>query len=695
MTKNRESALALAAGGWRVHPLRPGTKLPMLAAWQNVASSEPDTVAAWWTNTPAAGIGLATGHCGVFVLDVDTANGKAGEASLAALTAQYGPLPETLSAKTATGGLHLYFAAAEPVRNSAGKLGAGLDVRGSGGYVVAPPTVIDGRTYEWRSLAPVAAAPVWLVSLAVAAAPAASTSATIPVAVEPTAELLADLRSALGVLNADDRDVWIATAGALRVLGEAGHALWLEWSQASDKYRLGDEEVFYTVGTDRTGPAAIFAKAQAAGWQNPRAAQSVDPASVGFGGHPLPPGASAPSGPALRLVPVHDVMTATVPPPRFTVAPLIPAGHLTLFGSHGGAGKSILTLAICAHVAAGTPWAGFAVERRPVLFISLEDGGEIVRHRLRKVIEAYRLDAAAVAVNLSIVDGSAGFTALMTERVAFGTRQLEPTATLVELRAMVGNAGLIVIDNASDAFGGNENDRQQVRTFIRTLAALGCANQAGVLLLAHVDKAAAKFGAAGNSYSGSSAWHNSARSRLALVSTRDGVELVQEKLNLGRAAGAVRLRWTSEGVLIPDQSVAARASISDADSVLAAIAAAIKDGVNVSTARSGPATTQNLLENLPDLPPHLRGRRGREDFWNAITDLQRSGRIKVEEYQAAGRHMRERFILPAPVTLVAPIPTISATSELQREPAPVAPVPRARGVGIYGAHEIGAAGGDP
>ena len=97
-----------------------------------------------------------------------------------------------------------------------------------------------------------------------------------------------------------------------------------------------------------------------------------------------------------------------------------------------------------------------------------------------------------------------------------------PTATLGELRAAVGGAGLLIIDNASDAYDGPENDRRQVRTFIRELAGLGRGNNAGVMLLAHIDKQAARFGSQGNSYSGSSAWHNSARSRLALVDTRNG-----------------------------------------------------------------------------------------------------------------------------------------------------------------------------
>jgi len=98
----------------------------------------------WW---PDSGIGVRTGHR-LVVLDVD---GDAGSDSLDELEQQHGKLPRTVSIKTGGGGMHFYFAATWPVRNSAGKLGPGLDVRGDGGYVIAPPTVHPdtGRRYEW------------------------------------------------------------------------------------------------------------------------------------------------------------------------------------------------------------------------------------------------------------------------------------------------------------------------------------------------------------------------------------------------------------------------------------------------------------------------------------------------------------------------------------------------------------------
>lgn len=131
-----------------VFPLEPGKKTPLGAlaprGFKN-ATRDADIVRAWWTREPNANIGIWCDH--VVVLDVD---GAIGEASLAALEAVRGAMPRTLQVNTPRG-RHLYWLApkGEPIANSAGKVGPGLDVRGPGGYVVAPPSVVDGKEYTW------------------------------------------------------------------------------------------------------------------------------------------------------------------------------------------------------------------------------------------------------------------------------------------------------------------------------------------------------------------------------------------------------------------------------------------------------------------------------------------------------------------------------------------------------------------
>jgi hypothetical protein len=99
------------------------------------------------------------------VLDIDPPHG--GHASLAAVLAEHGSLPGGRTVRTGSGGAHIYLAhPGVKVRNNAGtKLGPGIDVRGDGGYVIAPPSRhASGAVYTWENRAPdVPAMPEWLV----------------------------------------------------------------------------------------------------------------------------------------------------------------------------------------------------------------------------------------------------------------------------------------------------------------------------------------------------------------------------------------------------------------------------------------------------------------------------------------------------------------------------------------------------
>jgi hypothetical protein len=157
-------ALLYAAWGWRVLPLRPGSKIPLIKDWPNIATTDSGTVTGWWTRTPTANLGIATG-AGLVVLDVDDKNGHRGSATLAALERERGDLPPTWTVGTPSNGVHHYFTCAGHLGNSAGKLGDGLDVRADGGQVAAPPSVVDDRQYVVLLDTPVAPAPSWLIGL--------------------------------------------------------------------------------------------------------------------------------------------------------------------------------------------------------------------------------------------------------------------------------------------------------------------------------------------------------------------------------------------------------------------------------------------------------------------------------------------------------------------------------------------------
>lgn len=139
-----EHALKLAAAGLRVFPVAENDKDPPCSRTsrpgQRPTSSRYGAGGRW----PRANIGVSTN--GMAVVDVDPKRG--GLTTLAVVEAENGPLPATMRVRTPSGGLHLYLTADSPVANSQNRLGTGIDIRGEGGYVLGPGSVIDGKRYE-------------------------------------------------------------------------------------------------------------------------------------------------------------------------------------------------------------------------------------------------------------------------------------------------------------------------------------------------------------------------------------------------------------------------------------------------------------------------------------------------------------------------------------------------------------------
>ena len=164
-----DAARGYLARGWSVIPIEARGKRP-LVRWQRYQQHlpEPDEIARWFAADADANVGIVTGRLSrLVVLDVDPGHG--GADSIAAWERRHGPMPETVECTTGGGGRHLYFGhPGGEVHNRAG-LAPGIDLRGDGGLVVAPPSVHpSGRRYRWRAgrdpdrraLAPM---PAWLL----------------------------------------------------------------------------------------------------------------------------------------------------------------------------------------------------------------------------------------------------------------------------------------------------------------------------------------------------------------------------------------------------------------------------------------------------------------------------------------------------------------------------------------------------
>ncbi len=172
-----EAAITYALNGWPVFPLHnkkpfeflvPGVK----SHGYKDATTDVETICAWWAYHIGATIGLATGEIsGVIVLDIDPPKGYY---NLKQLQTTYSPLPETRRSRTGNKGLHYFFEYPNDGNTYTNAVGLnnleGVDIRATGGYVVLPPSKLYGRlAYKWADPdTPIAPLPTWLRDLMIA-----------------------------------------------------------------------------------------------------------------------------------------------------------------------------------------------------------------------------------------------------------------------------------------------------------------------------------------------------------------------------------------------------------------------------------------------------------------------------------------------------------------------------------------------
>jgi hypothetical protein len=140
-------ALAYASRGWPVFPCQPNQKIPATRHGYRDATTDQDRITAWFGRGPAWNLAIATGTPGPDVLDVDQ-HGQAGNGFGAFKRLRQAGLLNSASAyvRTPSGGLHVYFAGS---RQHNGHLaGQHVDFRSAGGYILAPPSRVDGRRYR-------------------------------------------------------------------------------------------------------------------------------------------------------------------------------------------------------------------------------------------------------------------------------------------------------------------------------------------------------------------------------------------------------------------------------------------------------------------------------------------------------------------------------------------------------------------
>jgi RecA-family ATPase len=259
------------------------------------------------------------------------------------------------------------------------------------------------------------------------------------------------------------------------------------------------------------------------------------------------------SAPEEPLEPLHFIDMSfwdftPVPARQWAVRDRVPAHQVTLFSGEGGSGKSIVELQLaCAHVL-GRDWFGSLPEPGPVIYQGCEDTRDELHRRVANICKHYGVtfsDLIRGGLNMfSCVEGD-GLLGVPDR-----SGQIEPTRMYKRLLEAANDIKPrhIGIDTSADVFGGNEIDRGQVRQFVSLLRKLAIAANGSVVLLSHPSLTGISTG---TGLSGSTAWHNSVRSRIYLTSEGDMRTIEFKKNQYGPLGEKVVVRY-EDGVFVPD-----------------------------------------------------------------------------------------------------------------------------------------------
>lgn len=431
------------------------------------ATTDAAMVSQLWRDNPRANIGVPCG-ANFWVLDIDPRHG--GGDALSALEDQFGELPRTLTARTPSGGVHLFFSPLNEARNSAGKVGQGIDVRGHGGYVCVEGSTVAGTGYgfqDWDPLmleAPeILPAPAWLIERAFGRAKPIA-------AAEP---------SDGGVIEGRRNDYLTRQAGKLRRTGLSAGAL---------------DAALQRTNLERCSPPLDADEVS-------QIAQSVgryEPATESEKQQPIP----------TRNIVKWTELALRAPPEFSWLLEHWLSWHPTLLAGRGGIGKSLLAQQIATGLAIGRPLWSTSGPPVKVLYWACEDDFDEIWRRQDRICRGLGIDFGALD-NLYI-DARCGL-----DNAVFSTEFGKPawTGLYSELAAEVNDYGIsvLILDNLAQTYGGNENDRHHVTTFLNGIVGLVHGRPFCPIVLGHIAKSPA------SEYSGSTAWENAARMRWYLA----------------------------------------------------------------------------------------------------------------------------------------------------------------------------------
>jgi RecA-family ATPase len=347
------------------------------------------------------------------------------------------------------------------------------------------------------------------------------------------------------------------------------------------------------------------------------------------------------------LQPIYGPSLAGKPIPErpWLVHGWIPDRTVTLLGGDGGTGKSLVSLQLMAACALGRPWLGLTVKPCKTFALFCEDDETEVHIRLDAIARHYGADFGDMeGVGWSARSGLENVLMSFDQQ---NNRKISPLWNDMAAEVKESGAQLVIIDTLADTFAGNENFRQQARSFVNQLRQLAQEIDGAVVLTAHPSLSGQS---SGSGLSGSTAWNNSVRSRLYLTrpteadADHDERVLRRMKANYSGIGDEIRMKW-QDGVLVPEQSQGGVFGAIERDKIERAFLNALKSAIS----KGYYPTYKSLGRELyaPRLLvgyPEMKGCK-RKDIERAMNACMTDGRVEVATTEGPPTKRRE-FIRP-------------------------------------------------
>lgn len=532
-------------------------KHPLTQHGVNDATDDEAQVAAWWSQWPFANIGIATGaRSGIAVIDVDPRNG--GYESLSAIT-----VPDTLTAQTGSGGLHIYLTIEAPVRGTV--LAPGIDLKADGGYVVAPPSLHIQGSYTWLDpLVPMAPMPQLSVTQRPAATDTANHHGTV---IEPDRkDWVVDLLTSPCAQGQRNNTLTRLSGYFRNVLPErVTMALMEAWNSTQCDPPMSIVEI-------RSNVAHKYQRYP-----------GIDDAPI-------------------QVWTARTLLEAQMPDPVWVIESMLPEG-LTVLGGRPKRGKSWLALQIALDVISSGSTLNQAVHPGRVIYLALEDSPRRLQTRL-KAMRSLASDDLMIYTQFPTLD-SGGIAEL---------------ADLLETHRPV----FVVIDTMARILGrrSDQDSNSDMTHLLSPVQHLALAHHAAIMLVDHHRKPGLEIVDAIDDIMGSTAktgvadaiwglYRKSGESTGTLKIT--GRDLEEQELAI--AWDSLRFRWRVEGdasAKVLEQRL--REVMDLIDQVGEVDIKAIANHLNVSEDTASNLMTEAKARRLIDVTPIQTGQRGRPRF---------------------------------------------------------------------------------